>query len=322
MASTLSPRALILLLWSAGLLTALLWMGSLERYLGARYHWGVEWLEDSALSGVSRLRERLQRELSGKFPAGLITASPAGKEPARVPPAPVEWNALPAPLPAGQFLGDLRQQKLRPGPQRILFAGDSMMQGVAPLVMRELARAHPDWQMRDMSRLSTGLTLRRHFDWPERIAQEIEAQQLTLVVIFLGPNDPWDLVDEGRRHLFPSTGWAWRYARRVDEILAAAARHQVRVVWMGLPAMPDGRLREGAMIQNRIFHERAKAWRTDYLATEPRVGRLSEPLRRHEVDDKGQSVQLRAQDGIHLAPAALRRVRDALLAHIEQARSP
>lgn len=322
MDSALSPRSLILLLWAAGVLTAVVWLGSLERYLGARYHWHVQWLEDSALGGVSRLRERLQEELAGRLPAGLISGTPVGKGRWKAPPAPVQWRSMPAPLPPGQFLGDLRQQKLKPGPQRILFAGDSMMQGVAPLLMRELAREHPDWEMTDLSRQSTGLTVRRHFDWPQRIAQEIDARQLTLVVVFLGPNDPWDLVVDGQRHVFPSTGWAWRYAQRVDEILAAASRRQVRVLWLGLPAMPDGRLRDGAVIQNRVFHERAKAWRTDYLATEPLVGKLSEPVRRHEEDEQGQRVNLRAQDGVHFAPAALRRIRDALLTHLDKAKTP
>lgn len=322
MAAMLPTRSLVLLLWAAGVLTALLWLGSLERYLGARYHWSAEWLEASALTGVSRLRERLQHELGGKLPAALITATPSAKPRWKPPPAPAEWRALPPPLPPGEFLGDLRQQKLRPGPQRVLFAGDSMMQGVAPLVMRELARRHPDWEMTDLSRQSTGLTLRRHFDWPQRIAQEIEQRQLTLLVVFLGPNDPWDLVAEGQRHVFPSTGWAWRYAQRVDEILAAASRRQVRVVWLGLPAMPDGRLREGAALQNRIFHERARAWRTDYLATEPLVGKLSEPLLRRVVDERGHTQSLRAEDGIHFAPAGLRRVRDALLEHLDKGRAP
>ena len=196
------------------------------------------------------------------------------------------------------------------------------MQGVAPLAMRELARQHPDWELIDLSRQSTGLTVRRHFAWPQRIAQEIEARQLTLLVVFLGPNDPWDLVVDGQRERFPSTGWAWRYAQRVDEIQAAAARRQVRVLWLGLPAMPEGRLREGALIQNRVFHERAKAWRNDYLATEPLVGLLSEPQRRHGQDAQGQPVALRAEDGIHFAPAGLRRIRDALVAHIAQVTPP
>ena len=317
-----TPRSLSLLLCMAGLLLALLWLGSLDRYLAARYHWNLETLSASPVGLLSRLRERLQDELDGQLPAGLVGSLSMGKGRWKAPPAPTPWRELPAPPAAGEYLRDLRQLKLRPGPQRILFAGDSLMQGVAPLVMRELARQHPDWEMSDLSRQSTGLTVRRHFDWPQRIAQEIEARQLTLVVVFLGPNDPWDLVVEGQRERFPSTGWAWRYAQRVDEIQAAAARRQVRVLWLGLPSMPEGRLREGALIQNRVFHERAKAWRSDYLATEPLVGLLSEPPRRHGRDAQGQPVALRAEDGIHFTPTALRRIRDALLAHIEQARVP
>lgn len=322
MPAALNARTLTLLLWTAGCLTLIVWLGSFERYLSARHPWTADVLDTSALAGASRLRERLQDELSGRQPPGLASALPAGKSRHRPPPAPVAWKTLPAALPAGEFLPDLRQQKLAPGRQRIVFAGDSMMQGVAPLVMRELARQHPDWEMTDLSRQSTGLTLRRHFDWPQRIAQEIETRQITLLVIFLGPNDPWDLVVDGERHVFPSTAWAWRYAQRVDEVLAAAGRRQVRVVWLGLPAMPEGRLREGAMIQNRVFHERARAWKTDYLATEPLVGVLSEPLRRQGLDERGQTVALRAQDGIHFAPAAMRRIRDALLAHLYKAHTP
>ena len=120
MAPTLSSRTLALLLWTAGLLTAVLWLGSLERYLGARYHWDLEWLQESPLAGVSRLRERLQDEISGQVPEGLITATAFGKGRWKAPPPALDWTALPAPLPPGAFLGDLRQQKLRPGPQRRL----------------------------------------------------------------------------------------------------------------------------------------------------------------------------------------------------------
>ena len=317
-----TPRSLTLLLWVGGLLLSLLWLGSLDRYLAARYHWSLEALTASPVGLLSRLRERLQGEFDDRLPAGLVGALSMGKGRWKAPPAPTPWRELPPPPAPGEYLRDLRQLKLRPGPQRILFAGDSLMQGVAPLVMRELARQHPDWEMSDLSRQSTGLTVRRHFDWPQRIAQEIDSRQLTLLVVFLGPNDPWDLVVEGQRERFPSTGWAWRYAQRVDDILAAAARRQVRVVWLGLPAMPEGRLREGALIQNRVFHERAKAWRSDYLATEPLVGLLSEPQRRHGRDAQGQPVVLRAEDGIHFAPAGQRRIRDALLAHLAQATVP
>lgn len=78
----------------------------------------------------------------------------------------------------------------RPAVQRILFAGDSMMQGVAPIVMRELKTTHPDWLLRNESQQSTGLAVKRRLDWVEKIKREIVDYQLTTVVIFLGPNDP------------------------------------------------------------------------------------------------------------------------------------
>lgn len=315
MAAALSTRSLALLLWLVGACTSLLWLGSLGRYTEARYHWRAEALEDSVLGAVSRLRERLQEALGGEDAAPAMGAR-AGL---RTPASPERWRQMPAPLPTGQFLGDLRQQKLQPGAQRVLLVGDSMMKGLAPPLMQALAQTHPDWVLADLSRQSTGLTLRRYFDWPRRIAQEIDARQLTLVVVFLGPNDPWDLVQDGQRHGFPSTGWAWHYAQRVDEVLAAAAARQVRVVWLGLPSLPEGRLHQGAQVMNRIFHERARAWRSDYLATEPLVGKLSEPADRWGRDAQGQPVLLRTADGIHFSPTGLRRIRDALLAHLEQA---
>lgn len=317
MAAPVSSRSLTLLLWLAGLCTGLLWLGSLGRYVEARHHWRTDALEASVLGAPSRLRERLQEALDGS--SGTGSMGPGGRPGLRAPAPPERWAQMPAPLAAGQFLGDLRQQKLQPGAQRVLLVGDSMMKGLAPPLMQALAQTHPDWVLTDLSRQSTGLTLRRYFDWPRRIAQEIDARALTLVVVFLGPNDPWDLIEDGQRHGFPSTGWAWHYARRVDEVLAAAAARQVRVVWLGLPSMPEGRLHQGAQVMNRIFHERARAWRSDYLATEALVGKLSEPGSRWGSDAQGQPVLLRTQDGIHFSPTGLRRIRDALLAHLEQA---
>jgi len=237
-------------------------------------------------------------------------------------PEPPQWQSLPEPLPAGEFLATLAQQKLVPGPQRILLAGDSMMQGVAPLFMRDIMRLHPEWQVQDLSRTSTGLTMRRYFDWPARMIDEMDTQSLTLLVIFMGPNDPWDLVVDGQRHLFPSPGWALNYALRVDEVLAAAVQRQVRVIWVGLPAMQEGRIRDGAILQNHIFQTRASQWGTDYLATEPLIGTLSSPFQKFKLKEDGQRVNLRANDGIHLTPSGLRLINQALVAHMEQARQP
>jgi len=315
------------MLTAVGLLVAWVWMGSLDRYLSARYHLSLE----AALPTVAaervfalshwldvHVREARRPAFRLAWPAPESpVAEPVQKEP--VLPEPPKWAALPDALPAGTYLQSVVQQKLAPGPQRILFAGDSMMQGVAPLVMRQWAVQHPDWQMQDLSRQSTGLTVKRYFDWPAKIVEEMDAQSLTLVVVFMGPNDPWDMVVEGQRHVFPSSGWAYHYALRVDEILAAAAQRGVRVIWLGLPAMREGRLKEGAALINQVVHARVKTWGADYLATEPLIGVLSEPFKKFKLDEKGQSVNLRADDGVHLTPAGLRKIQQALQSHVEQA---
>ena len=328
-----SPWRLTTGLWLGGLLLCGLWLSSLDRYLTARYHWSLESALESALpadwlpillSPSQRLRDWTATEqdeddagpaqASAAAPVPVKRAGPVLRPSWRVPSPP---QALPLQEAIGPGWPSLRQQRLNPGPQRILFAGDSMMQGVAPLVSRELSKRYPDWFLLDLSRQSTGLTVRRYFDWPTRIIEEMDAKQLSLVVIFLGPNDPWDLVVDGRRHVFPSPEWAQQYALRVDEILSAARSRGVKVIWVGLPAMREGRVQQGAVVQNQIFYSRAKAWGTDYLATEPLIGVLSEPFQKFMLDEAGQAVNLRAGDGIHFAPAGLRRIQQALLNHIE-----
>ena len=332
------PLRLTLGLWLAGLVLCGLWLTSLDRYLTARYHWSLESALDSALPEgwlppllalSQRLRERTStdREALDAVPADRHDHKPdAPQKPGMSLRRPMRTPAAPAlaPLaePIGQGWPSLRQQWWRPGPQRILFAGDSMMQGVAPLVIRDLSKRYPDWFLLDLSRQSTGLTVRRYFDWPTRIIEEMDAQKLTLVVIFLGPNDPWDLVVDGRRHVFPSPEWAQQYALRVDEILSAARARDVKVIWVGLPSMREGRVLQGAVVQNQVFYHRAKAWGTDYLATEPLIGALSEPFQKFMLDASGQPVNLRAGDGIHFAPAGLQRIKQALLSHIEEGIRP
>lgn len=323
----LSVRQLSWLLPSVALMVCLSWLTSLDKYLGVRYHVSLESALPSVLFAPSRwLDERIRS--GGARPLFRLNwpSSASVQEEVQAPPSrtlePPQLQDLPNPLPPGEFLPTLSQQKLAPGPQRILLAGDSMMQGIAPLLMRDIKRLHPDWQVQDLSRPSTGLTMRRYFDWPARMADEMDAQNLTLLVVFLGPNDPWDLLVDGQRHLFPSPGWALNYALRVDEVLAAAVQRQVSVVWVGLPAMQEGRIRDGAVLQNHIFHARATQWGTDYLATEPLIGTLSAPFQKFKLQEDGQRVNLRAQDGIHLTPSGLRMINQALLAHIEQARQP
>jgi hypothetical protein len=75
-------------------------------------------------------------------------------------------------------------------------------------------------------------------------------------------------------------------------------------------------------VLNHVFHDRASAFGTDYLATEPLIGVASLPFQKYQRDETGPSVSLRTEDGTHFTPAGLRKITQAVVAHIEKAVQP
>jgi hypothetical protein len=52
------------------------------------------------------------------------------------------------------------------------------------------------------------------------------------------------------------------------------------------------------------------------------IGTLSTPYQKFKLKEDGQRVNLRADDGIHMAPSGLRMINQALLDHIAKALRP
>lgn len=191
---------------------------------------------------------------------------------------------------------------------KILFAGDSMMQGVAPILISRLRRAYPQGVFVDASKESTGLTVNRYFDWPTKIREECLKQGLRTLVIFLGPNDPWDIYEHRKRYVFPSDKWEQKYRSRVDEVLDFAVSQGLRVIWVGLPVMREDRIAQGAKIENRIFREETGKYKFEYVSTEDLMGSVDQPYQKYIDDPKKGKVVVRADDGVHFTSAGLRMI--------------
>lgn len=305
-----------------GLILTVVWLDSLNRYLMARYQLAL----DRHIPAVSFVPARhLQRVLlrpADDVPILDETSALTGA--VQAPSGIAPFAAQDVPLPIQGHWPDVRQQNMQVMPvQRVVFVGDSMMQGVAPRVIRRLASLQPGWETEDLSRQSTGLTARRYFDWPARIGKELAEKKATAVVIFLGPNDPQDIVDaQGRRHVFPQASWQETYAARVDEVLQLARQHGAYVLWLGLPSMREPRLQRGAQVLNRIFHDRAVAHGTDYLSLEPLLGLAHAPYQHTIADEQGRVLTVRASDGTHFTPAGQQRIEQAVLQRLQEAAQP
>ncbi|CCW31877.1 DUF459 domain-containing protein [Xenorhabdus nematophila] len=138
---------------------------------------------------------------------------------------------------------------------KVLFAGDSMMQGVAPLLKRRLSQEYGIASI-NLSKQSTGLSYPGFFDWPKTISNALRKNaDIKLVVIFLGPNDPWDMpAKRGGPYLkFASEDWEKIYRQRIETILNDARQHQVNVIWVGPPNMRQKKLSGNMIYLNKLY---------------------------------------------------------------------
>ncbi len=324
----------------AVLANSALWLDSLDRYLNSRYHLYLsQYLPDEVFLPSRVMREAMlpeqEDEQEQTVPISIVPLAHATKA---APPdaiAPVS-GALTAMPQASGVQADatvaLSQMALstsvppaaaektdaapaEPAPQppkavalRVLFAGDSMMQGVAPLVISRMRKEYPDGVFVDLSKPSTGLVARRYFDWPAKVREESLKQNIQVIVMFLGPNDPWDIYDGKRRYAFPSDAWEEKYRGRVDEVLEFARANGIRVIWIGLPSMREERVKQGAKIENRIFREEVLKYEFDFLPTEDFLGSLDDPYTKYVEDPKKGKQVVRLDDGVHFTKLGLRMI--------------
>ncbi|WLF84742.1 DUF459 domain-containing protein [Moraxella sp. ZY210820] len=200
---------------------------------------------------------------------------------------------------------------------KIFFAGDSMMQGVAPHVQQYLQKHNI--QSINLSKQSTGLSYPSFFDWPKTIEQTLQQNSdIKILAIFLGPNDPWNIVHPQTKQLlkFASSEWQAEYQSRMLSILNVAKQHQVSVIWLTSPNMKDDKLNRQMIDLNKIMNDELRK-HDDVLAIDTRalLGSQNDVYNDYLVKD-GQSIKMRTGDGVHFTPQGQKNVAQALQKHL------
>ena len=194
---------------------------------------------------------------------------------------------------------------------RVFMAGDSLMQGVAPQLQRLLATGHGIHSL-NLSRQSTGLSYPGAFDWPATIEQAVQADpSIRLVVVMLGPNDPWDMPDPDRRGgpflKFRSAAWERVYRMRIARIIDSNAARGLSTLWIGAPGMKRSQLDTQMSWLMTVVEDEVVARGAVYLDSRgllPGAGDVGGYRDSVEVD--GKPVKMRSGDGIHFSLAGQR----------------
>lgn len=183
----------------------------------------------------------------------------------------------------------------------VFLVGDSLMQGVAPHLANTLRKRYQINSI-NLSRQSTGLAYPGFFNWPQTVATTLQRQpNIRLMVVFLGPNDPWDMPQgKGKPFLrFKSPDWEARYRQRIDAILDAAQAHNVQVIWVGPPNMQQPRLSAAMGYLSTLYRQRTAAHGQHYVSANAVLGYTADEFSYTLQDSQGQRLKTRVDDGIH-----------------------
>lgn len=235
------------------------------------------------------------------------------------PPAANEETAHPA-LTSPEGTGERRHSLVLTPQDRVLFIGDSMMQGVAPHVMKTLLKQY-HVQSTNLSLQSTGLAYPNAFDWPGTLRTTLStAADIKVLVVFLGPNDPWDMPTRVRGPYlkFKSQAWESEYRSRIRNILEQAKEHDIAVIWIGPPAMKRVVLSEGVRFLDTLYQSEVEAAGQTYIAVDDLFGYQDH----HYVEPvtlNGRQVKLRSDDGTHFTVTGQKLIARAVLDRLQPA---
>lgn len=183
---------------------------------------------------------------------------------------------------------------------RVLLIGDSMMQGVAPHIASSLRRKYKIDSL-NLSTQNTGLTYPSYFDWPAHVDEALASEHYAAIVVLMGANDTWDMLQSGHYIKFNSDNWRQNYSERIEHILATAEAKGTAVFWLSAPPMGREDLVGRVPVINELYQRQ--------LAKHPKIARFISTAETLTADGKtfskflelpGRgSVMVRSDDGVH-----------------------
>ncbi|EAI1793081.1 SGNH/GDSL hydrolase family protein [Campylobacter coli] len=195
-----------------------------------------------------------------------------------------------------------------------LFIGDSLMQGVAIALNRDLIDL--GLKANDLSKQNTGLSYKSYFDWAKATKEAFAKNpNIKYLVVLLGANDPWDIKKGGVYHRFGSDSWIDIYTYRVNEIINIAKQHHAKILWFEIPPVKKNELNEKIQILNKIYSEEILKNKQIFINTKLFFS-INDEFSTYIKNENNKSIKMRTDDGIHFTSNGAKEMSKLLLQHI------
>ena len=196
----------------------------------------------------------------------------------------------------------------------VLITGDSMMQYIGMIASQNYPKL--GLKVLDLSKQSTGLLYKKSHNWAQVIKDTLtQNQDIKLLVMLIGANDPWGRSINGKFYELNSSEWREFYARRVDEIYKIAKASDVKVLWLSLPCMQKTDYAKKIELLNEIYKSVSEQNGQIFINTSEYLCQNDNFLTHLNID--GKRSKIRQDDGIHISKIGSQILADEILKRIE-----
>ncbi len=191
--------------------------------------------------------------------------------------------------------------------KRVLVIGDFMAAALASGLALAYAE-NPDVLVINATSGSSGLVRRDYYDWPGRIPALVEEQKPDAVLVLLGGNDRQGIDTESGPYALGTDGWRAAYASRVNSVVDALKSTGKPAVWVGLMPVQSSTMSRDYSTFNGIYREQVEAKGLPFIDIWNGFADAEGKYVAVGPDIRGQSVQLRASDGLNFTRAGQRKL--------------
>jgi hypothetical protein len=186
--------------------------------------------------------------------------------------------------------------------------GDSLAEMLAQ-GLTEAFESHPEVAILRQSKDNSGLVRDDFFDWVKAAKELAEgSQKIDFAVMMIGSNDRQTLHDANGSYEVLSPEWQAAYTQRIETIAAAFRDKKIPLIWVGLPVLKSEKLSADALAFNELYRAYAEKAGATYIDVWEAFCDESGQYSAAGPDINGQTVRLRAADGIHFTKAGARKL--------------
>lgn len=191
--------------------------------------------------------------------------------------------------------------------RKILVIGDFTAIGMAEGL--ELAFADsPGVQVIAAANGSSGLVRDDYYNWPTAIPELIAEHQPSIVVAMLGANDRQVLRVDGASQSVRSEAWVKEYRNRASIFAQTVAAAQIPFIWAGQIPYKSNKMTTDMLALNDIYNNAVTSVGGSYLDLWNGFADVDGKFVTLGANINGQTVRLRAKDGINITRAGKRKL--------------